>query len=444
MQNQSIGSLYSIESEKSILGTIIIDATKRNYISKLNENLFFDTNHKTILKAISQIIEERDNIDTISIIDKAEKMGHNIDYSFVLQLQDFCIPSAIDHHIKILKEKEQRRRIYKILQQAMGDVLNCSEDITGITSTIAARLDNASIVQKYKDGSMKGLSMRLFNKLQDKQSKEELEKYYYGIPELDRLTAGLQKGEKTTIAAKSGIGKTAFALQIGRRLSTNKLKVLFVSREMSDLQVGNRILSSLTGIDSVRLKKKDFNDLEWKEITKALNFMSNQMNMFIDDESNTVTQIKAKLRETKADVLIVDYLQLMTPEKDEKSREREVATISRELKNISLSFDIPVVDLSQLNDEMGDKRPHGERVMRESKAVYHDSNNVIYLHRPSEDEIEKIYGDDKNPITPGAHKHMESIGVKLVEVILDKQRDGSTGSFLQYYISEKLQFVGVK
>ena len=111
--------------------------------------------------------------------------------------------------------------------------------------------------------------------------------------------------------------------------------------------------------------------------------------IYINDRISTIPQLKRRIRQVKPDLVIVDYLQLLTVEQNLQNREREVATLSRELKNITLDFHIPVIQLSQLNDEMKDLRPWGERPMRDSKAIFHDSNNVVYIHEPVLSDFEE-------------------------------------------------------
>ena len=166
--------------------------------------------------------------------------------------------------------------------------------------------------------------------------------------------------------------------------------------------------------------------------------MKNNLDLYINTEISTVTEIKKRTRQLKPDVVIIDYLQLLTPEQSEGSREREVATISREIKNMTQDFKIPIIQLSQLNDEFGDFRPKGERAMRESKAIYQNSNNVIYIHKPNEKEVKRHL--DKNKISMEQFGLINEQGNDLVEIILDKQRDGMTGMFLQQYIKKKLTF----
>ncbi|HSQ34342.1 MAG TPA: DnaB-like helicase C-terminal domain-containing protein, partial [Peptostreptococcaceae bacterium] len=260
----------------------------------------------------------------------------------------------------------------------------------------------------------------------------------FGIDFLDETIGGLYKGELTTIGAKSGVGKTALALQILRCCIKQGKKVLLISREMSRIQMLMRNISSKTGISTNKLKSKNIDSDEWGLIIRALGDLTDKNLLYINDDITTVSKIKRRLREVKPDLLIVDYLQLLTPEQNLGSREREVALLSRELKNITLDFDIPVIQLSQLNDEMKDIRPWGERPMRDSKAIYHDSNNVIYIHRPHGNDlyeaIENI-GESKDNVLEAEKK-----GIFLVDIVVAKCRDGQTKFRHHCYNGGRLHF----
>ena len=135
---------------------------------------------------------------------------------------------------------------------------------------------------------------------------------------------------------------------------------------MSNEQIVMRIISKKTGISAKSLKYKNLKEIDWKNIIDVMHEFSKDNLIYINDRISTISQLKRRIRQIKPDLVIVDYLQLLTVEQNLQNREREVATLSRELKNITLDFHIPVIQLSQLNDEMKDLRPWGERPMRDT------------------------------------------------------------------------------
>ena len=161
--------------------------------------------------------------------------------------------------------------------------------------------------------------------------------------------------------------------------------------------------------------------------------------IIIDDKISTIAEIKQAVRKHKPDVLIVDYIQLLTPSNSKDSRERQVAEMSRELKKMTSDFDMVVIQLTQLAEKgLGNYKPSGESYTRESRAIYHDSNIVIYVHHVTEEkEIEIAYRStalkERQSLeqTKKMLENWEGIGTRLIEVIVDKNRSGSVGS--NYY-----------
>ena len=199
-----------------------------------------------------------------------------------------------------------------------------------------------------------------------------------------------------------------------------------------------RNISKKTGISAKSLKYKNLKEIDWKNIIDVMHEFSKDNLIYINDRISTIPQLKRRIRQVKPDLVIVDYLQLLTVEQNLQNREREVATLSRELKNITLDFHIAAIQLSQLNDEMKDLRPWGERPMRDSKAIFHDSNNVVYIHEPVlsdfEEAVVKIKRDKKSVL-----KAREE-GIKIVDLIVAKCRDGET-KFRHYcYNGPRLHF----
>ena len=207
---------------------------------------------------------------------------------------------------------------------------------------------------------------------------------------------------------------------------------------MSKKQVTERILLSHSGVTKEAYENRDFTDNDWVRIVETMEaFTTNRI--IIDDKISTIAEIKQAVRKHKPDVLIVDYVQLLTPSNPRDSRERQVADISRELKKMTSDFDMIVIQLTQLAEKgLGNYRPSGESYTRESRAIYHDSNIVVYVHHVTEEkEIEIAHRStvlkERQSLEQTKHilKNWEGIGTRLVEIIVDKNRSGSVGS--KYY-----------
>ena len=210
-----------------------------------------------------------------------------------------------------------------------------------------------------------------------------------------------------------------------------------------------RIVSSKTGIDKIKFDNKSFSTDDWQKMINSISLYSSK-DIRIDTKSKTILDIKRHVKHFKPDILIVDYIQLITPTDSKESRERQVANISRELKNFTLDYNMLVIQLSQLADKGNNYRPHGETYMRESRAIYQDSNLVVYIHRPTESkELEQIYKNSKYKESRSFDEFMEVIntmeenGYILTEIILDKNRAGNTGKRVYWFEGKSLTYFAI-
>lgn len=380
----------AVNIEQSILGSFIVDNSLGEKLNDLKENMFTVEYNKLILKVMKSLYESKLSLDIESIFTKLKEMNSGVNVTYLSNLASMSQCSSIDSHISILKDKLLRREIIKSctdLFQKLGE----GEDINSVVYNFESNLYNILNEEATNYGDSIGeICEKLLYFLENSDEKG----MSFGVKFLDDIIGGLFNGELTTIAARSGVGKTALALQIMLNCMEQGKKVLFISREMSKEQVFMRNITKKSGISTKYMKNKEIDEEGWKKIIDVMSYFSSKDLIYINDKISTISGLRKRIREIKPDLVIVDYIQLMNAEGSMQNREREVASLSRELKNITLDFDIPLIQLSQLNDEMKDFRPWGERPMRDSKAIFHDSNNVIYIHEPVhsdfEDAVENI------------------------------------------------------
>ena len=424
----------AVNIEQSTLGSLIVDDTLSYKLDELNENMFTVEYNKNIFKVMKDLYKDKKSLDIETIYNKLKEKSYGVDISYLSNLVAMSQSYAIDTHIDILRDKNIRREIIKNctnLFEALGE----GEDINTVVHKFENRMNH--ILDKDNADNGDSISSICANLLDFLENSDKMG-IKFGIKFLDDVIGGLFKGELTTIAARSGVGKTALALQIMLNCMEQGKKVLFISREMSNLQVFMRNITKKTGISTKDMKNKEISEESWKKIIGVMEEFGREDLIYINDRISTISELKRRIRQLKVDVVIVDYIQLMTPESNMPSREREVATLSRALKNITLDFNIPVIQLSQLNDEMKDLRPWGERPMRDSKAIFHDSNNVIYIHEPvmgDFDEAVKAIDKDKKSVIAAKKK-----GIKLVDLVIAKCRDGETGFRHYCYNGPRLHF----
>ena len=423
-------SLDAIEIEKSVLGSFLVDNNTIQHLDLLNESDFAVEGHKIIFKEIKNLCNNK----TLDLVTLSEKIkDYDISMSYISNLTVLSSPYSIENHISILKGKARKRKIvnqsYELIEAIRKD-----DDLEQLIYNFEVNAKKIVNDNSTVEDDVMNIATKFLDYIENKTD----EKISFGVKFLDEMIGGLYKGELTTIAAKSGVGKTALALQILRCCLKQNKKVLLISREMSDVQMFVRNIVSLTGIDSKTIKNKVFTEEQLEQIIKAIGVLTDNNNLFINDNIDRISKIKTRIRQVKPDVVIIDYLQLLTVEKNEGSREREVATLSREIKNMTLDFKIPIIQLSQLNDEMKDSRPWGERPMRDSKAIYHDSNNVIYIHEPVGADLEDAC--EENGLNVESVKAAKERSCILVDLIVAKNRDGSKGIKQHWFAGDRLYF----
>lgn len=423
-------SLDAIEIEKSVLGSFLVDNNTLQHLDLLNESDFAVEGHKIIFKEIKNLCNNK-MLDLVTLSEKIK--DHDISMSYISNLTVLSSPYSIENHISILRGKARKRKIvnqsYELIESIKKD-----DDLEQLIYNFEVNAKKIVNDNSTVEDDVMNIATKFLDYIENKTD----EKISFGVKFLDEMIGGLYKGELTTIAAKSGVGKTALALQILRSCLKQNKKVLLISREMSDVQMLIRNIVSLTGIDSKTIKNKVFTDEQLEQIIKAIGVLTDNNNLFINDNIDRISNIKKRIRQVKPDVVIIDYLQLLTIEKSEGSREREVATLSREIKNMTLDFKIPIIQLSQLNDEMKDSRPWGERPMRDSKAIYHDSNNVIYIHEPVGADLEDAC--EENGLNVESVKAAKERSCILVDLIVAKNRDGSKGIKQHWFAGDRLYF----
>lgn len=429
-----MNSINAVNIEQCVLGSIMVDDSLGYKLEELREGMFTVECNRYIYLVMRDLFKRKLCLDIETIFTRIREKSYQVEISYLSGLAAMSQCYAIDTHIEILRDKYTRRELIKNCTNLFQD-LGEGDDI----NTVVHRFENRmhEILDKDCVDNEDSISS-ICEKLLDFLENNDQLGMSFGVKFLDDVIGGLFKGELTTIAARSGVGKTALALQIMLNCMEQGKRVLFISREMSNLQVFMRNITKKTGINTKDMKNKEISEESWKRIIGVMEEFSSKNLIHINDRISTISELKRRVRQLKVDLVIVDYIQLMTPEASMQNREREVATLSRELKNITLDFEIPVIQLSQLNDEMKDLRPWGERPMRDSKAIFHDSNNVIYIHEPVYDDFEeavKAIDKDKKSVIAAKKK-----GIKLVDLVVAKCRDGETGFRHYCYNGPRLHF----
>lgn len=441
-----MSKLTNGDYEMGVLGGLIkYKGMLQDNEGDLSEELFYYDNHKDIFRAIMYLYKQDKPLtkagvsERLNQLDLLDEVGGK---QYIDSLEDeipnkyFLVP-----YIGELKELAYKRMVVESAQKLIEGT-ESGEDINTLLDKFERATEAPEASQD--NNSLGDIMANIFDEL---ESGSVIDKVKTGIPIIDKCTNGIAPSELVTIGAKSGVGKSALAVRIAINMFKAGKKVLIVSREMSKKQVAERILLSHSGVTKEQYENRDFNDEQWVRIVETMEAFSGD-GIIIDDKISTIQEIKQAVRRTKPDVLIVDYVQLLTPSNPRDSRERQVAEISRELKKMTSDFDMVVIQLTQLAEKgIGNYRPSGESYTRESRAIYHDSNIVIYVHHVTEEkEIEIAHNStalkerQNAQTTKEMLRRFEDNGTRLIEMIVDKNRSGSVGSGYYWFSGTEMAY----
>jgi replicative DNA helicase len=432
---------HNLEAEESLLGAMLLsrDAITAAVEANVDASDFYKPAHTHVFEAILSLYGQGEPVDPVTVAeelrraDLLEPLGGR---AALLQLQASTPASAnATHYAKIVNELALLRRLIGVA----GDIAEMGYDDS---QEVVDTLDRAeSLVFEVAERRVSESMVKVSDALQD--TLDQLEALYdstgdiTGVPtgytELDHLLLGLQPSNLIVVAARPGAGKTSLALGAAANVAMEARKpVLFFSMEMGTLELTKRLLAGEARVDARRLQTGNIPEGDWTRLSHAVGRLA-EAPLFIDDNPHcTVMEMRAKSRRTKArhgelGLVVVDYLQLMTPlTKRAENRQVEVAEISRGLKILARELDCPVMALSQLNRQLeyrADKRPMLAD-LRESGSLEQDSDVVVFIYR---DEIYNPDSDQRG----------------TAEIIVSKHRNGPTGTTRLAFVDRLTKFANM-
>jgi len=420
---------YANEKTEAIVLSAILNG-HTEYIDHLTDDDITVGSYKTILQACRKLYESGHEVDIVTVgSELMNKSGYGTIISQVSS--EYFKGLKFDTYIEMLKADTAKRKIYQGLYY-IQDQLKL-DNPADIKSNIMDYFSSIPLPGQKQDDNIKTIMLKTNQYLEYKYKHRNDTSNHTGISDLDKHTGGLHKGEVTIIAARPSVGKTALAVQIAVQVAQKGKTVQIFSREMSQIQLGVRLIANQGKVDGQRMRTGHIREEDWKKIVGTQAQLSN-LPLYINDESSTMPDIRAVCAQKKhkgLDLVIIDYMQLIEPHKKSDTREREVAEISRAIKKMSLELDIPIIALSQLNRSTANKRPTLD-TLRESGAIEQDADNVIMLHKPDEKDVP----DEDLSL----YRTLKSAGRDYVEVIIAKQRNGPTGMFAMNYNPKYMEF----
>jgi len=412
----------NLEAERAVLGAILMDnETVYTVMEILEPPAFYQPSHRLIFSTMLDLSERGEPIDIVTLVDRLRSAG-SLDKAggpdYIPTLADEVPTSAgVANYAKIVKEKAVLRNLIETSTEIVQDCFDAPGDVDQLLDEAERRIFAIS-EERIRSGflSMKEIVKSSFKTIELLYEKKE---HVTGVPtgfaDIDELTSGFQPSDLIIIAGRPSMGKTAFCLNVAQYASMNKkLTVAVFSLEMAKEQLVMRMLCSEARIDAHRLRSGFLGQTDWPKLSTAAGRLADA-SIYIDDTpALSSMEMRAKTRRLKADkgldLVIVDYLQLMSGRSRSDNREQEISEISRSLKALAKELGIPVVALSQLNrgvESRMDKRPILAD-LRESGAIAQDADVIIFIYR------DEIY-------------NKESMEKGIAEIIIGKQRNGPVG-----------------
>jgi len=425
----------SVEAEQSVIGSMIIDKTAiAKVLEGLEEEDFYRDGHKVIYKTILEMFRNDIAIDLLTLLeylkstDALERAGG---VTYITELSSSVPTTAnLSAYIKIVTDKSTLRKLIKASTAIIEESYNNQSQVENVIDVAEKKIFNIAEKRTSKDFEPlsdvleRGFAQieKLFN------NKGETTGVSSGFTDLDAKTSGFQSGDMILIAARPSMGKTTFALNIAEHAALRDHRsVVIFSLEMSKEQLAYKLLCSEANVDMLKLRTGTLEDKDWENIAMAAGPLS-KAKIYIDDSAGvTVMEMRSKCRRLKIeygiDLIVIDYLQLMSGGSGSDNRQQEVSEISRSIKALAKEMECPVIALSQLSrapEQRADHRPMLSD-LRESGSIEQDADIVMFLYR---DEYYNKETEDKN----------------IGECIIAKQRNGPVGTAKLAWLGQYSKF----
>lgn len=433
-----------LEAESSVLSAMMISAEAlQECLIGLTPDDFFHPSNRIVFMAMREMFDKNLPIDAISLADQLRTQG-DLDRiggrSFLLGLGNNSLALVgWRRHIEMLHRDTTLRKMIQASAQISALAFDAPEDTKEVVDRAEKLLlDVTNRDVRQSEQSLEEIMGELYEELEEQSmSGEKTLGVQTGFPKIDECLLGLRPGQMIVLGARPGVGKTSFALNLATNAAYHGASVAFFSLEMSKAEIAQRLLAAEARIGLQEIRSARIRDDQWPQILEAVNQLS-QLDIVIDDTpGTTVTEVRAKarrmLRGKKLGVVILDYLQLVSPPQGghrADSRATEVGEMSRGIKIMAKDLGVPVVALSQLNrtvENRTGKRPQLSD-LRESGSIEQDADIVIFLHREA-----------YNATSEGGQV-TEDMDQNAAEIIVAKNRHGETKPIPVHWQGEYMRY----
>lgn len=430
---------HNEEAEQSVIGAIFLEPQALVTASEvLVPEDFYNAAHKLIFETMLTLNDQRTAIDTVTVAEELSNKNMLDDVGGIMYITEIAsaVPTAanVAFYASIVAEKSVLRRLIRTATKIVEDGYTREDEVTELLGEAEKQIMEVASRKNSSDFKhIKGVLVETYDHVEQLQNRQgDITGIPTGFRDLDKLTAGFQRGDLIIVAARPSVGKTAFALNVAQAVGTKTDEnVAIFSLEMGAEQLVMRMLCAEGNIDAQVLRTGALTTEDWGKLTLAMGALS-RAGIYIDDAAGIrINDIRAKCRRLKQEhglgMILIDYLQLIQgPGKAGQNRQQEVSDISRSLKGLARELEVPVIALSQLSrgvEQRQDKRPMMSD-LRESGSIEQDADIVAFLYR--EDYYDK-----------------ETEDANTIEIIVAKQRNGPTDTVKLAFKKEYNKFVSV-
>ncbi len=428
------------KAERGVIASMLMDREAISEVSAvINKEDFYNAQYGYLYEAIVSLYNEGKAVDEILLGEKLKQMGLPEEITGLGYLGEILADTQTSafakNYAEIIRNKSYLRKLIKASEDHMKMAYEEKGEVDEILET--AEQDMFTLVQgrsgKNDFDNIRQVVVDVIGDIEAAtKTRGRVNGLRTGFKELDNMLTGMHGGELILVAARPSMGKTAFVLNIAHHVAyKERIPVAMFSLEMSSRQLVTRLIAVDSMVDAKSIKTGDLKDGDWTKIIESTNNIANSPIFIMDNSAITVSEMRSKCRKLKQQedigLIIIDYLQLMTAAGKVESRQLFIAEVSRALKSIARELDVPVIALSQLSRAV-DSRPDHKPVLadlRESGAIEQDADVVMFIYRD----------DYYNPETT------EKPGV--AEIIIAKQRNGSTGPIELAWISKYTKFANL-
>lgn len=428
---------YSYEAEQSVIGSVLIDSDVMYEVADiLSKDDFYVMQNRLIYECMIEIYRERKTIDIITLTNKLKEKKYmdKIDGVNYLTNTTVMIPSAanVKNYAEIVKKKSILRKLIRASENTIEMSMQEEKSLDEVLDIAEKNIFNISQDRMGDDfENISEVVTEVFGKIDERYSSgSELTGLDTGFKDLNKNLGGFHDSDLILIAARPGMGKTAFALNLVLNTAIKGSTVAVFSLEMSKLQLVQRLLSSISGVPLKHIIGGKIADNEWAKLMGGGQAL-NSAKIFIDDTPGIkMSEIRSKCRKLKIekgglDMVMIDYLQLMESDSRLESRQQEVSKISRSLKILAKELNCPVVALSQLSRNTESGKDHTPKLsdLRDSGAIEQDADIVMFIYR--DEYYNKLETKKKN----------------IADIIIAKNRHGETNDIELVWVGEIQKFL---